>query len=415
MRILIYGLNFSPELVGIGKYTGEMAQWLAISNHDVRVITSPPYYPEWHIGSGYSRLRYLHEKVGYVTVLRSPLWVPKKPKTITRLLHLASFAISSFPQLLGQIAWRPDVIICIAPSFFCTPATILFSKFTNTRSWLHIQDFEIDAMFGLGMMAKGGTLARVALRIESFFLQRFNRVSSISPRMCASLKTKGVPDQSVFHFPNWVDTDFITPQVDRKNLRHKWGFSPSDKIALYSGNIGKKQGLEIILDAANTLREIPDLHFLIVGDGAHKASLVAAAYEGSLQNIHFYPLQPLQSLPDLLSMVDVHLVIQKRGAADAVMPSKLTGIFSAGGDSIITADIDTDLGRLVQNNPGIGKLIEPENSSALSAAIVEFFANGQGGVGGYNYVARQYAVENLGKESVLGRFELALNEVVNLG
>ena len=388
---------------------------MTTTNHEVHVITSPPYYPEWRIRPGYSSLRYLHEKTGDVTVLRSPLWVPKKPKTITRLLHLASFSISSLPQLLVQLSWRPDVIVCIAPSFFCTPATILFSKLTNARSWLHIQDFEIDTMFGLGMMAKGGALARVALKIEAFLMQRFDRVSSISPKMCASLKSKGVADQAIIHFPNWVDTDFITPQADRNKLRQEWGFSPSDKIALYSGNIGKKQGLEIILEAAKALREMPDLHFVIVGEGAHKDGLIAAAKASALQNIHFYPLQPLQLLPDLLRMADVHLVIQKRGAADAVMPSKLTGILSAGGDSIITADIDTELGKLVQNNPGIATLIEPENSGALAAAIIDLIENGQCSAGGYNHVARNYAVENLGKESVLRRFEMALCEVVNSG
>ncbi len=415
MRVLIYGINFAPELAGVGKYTGELAQWLASSGHEIRVITAPPYYPEWRIGSGYSGWRYLHEKVGDVTVLRSPLWVPERPTTVKRLLHLASFALSSLPHLLRQIPWRPNIIICVAPSFLCAPATILFSKLSNTPSWLHIQDFEIDAMFGLEMMrgGGGGAFARSALFFESFLMRCFDRVSSISHSMCACLKDKGVK-KSIVYFPNCVDTDFITPNANRDRFRQEWGFSTKDKIVLYSGNLGKKQGLEIILEAAMKLRKIDDLHFIIVGEGAHKSALLAVAKDSALQNIHFYPLQPHEAMPDLLRMADVHLVIQKRGAADAVMPSKLTGILSVGGDSIITADENTELGRLVQDNPGIATLIQPENASALAAAIEELFKKGQVNLGGHNKIARQYAVENLGRDSVLGRFGMALDEVVNL-
>jgi colanic acid biosynthesis glycosyl transferase WcaI len=411
---LIYGINFSPELAGIGKYTGKMAQWLASRGHEVRVITAPPYYPEWNIGTGYSGRSYLREKINGVTVLRTPLWVPKNPKTITRMLHLVSFAISSFPQLIGQLAWKPNIIICIAPSFFCAPATVLFSMVSNARSVLHIQDFEIDAMFGLGMLKGIGTLGRCALGIESFIMRRFDRVSSISHSMCARLKSKGVAEDAIIHFPNCVDTNFINPQIDGTNLRMEWGFSPNDFIVLYSGNLGKKQGLEIILEAASALREKRTIHFVIVGEGVHKNVLVDAAKENALNNIHFYPLQPHKILPNLLRMADIHLVIQKRGAADAVMPSKLTGILSVGGDAIITADADTELGRLVQDNPGIATLIEPENSSALVKAIESLMQQARRTAGGYNDIARQYAVENIGKDSVLGRFEKVLLEVFDL-
>lgn len=414
VRIMIYGLNFSPELAGIGKYTGEMAQWLAHHDHEVKVITTPPYYPEWRIGAGYSGWRYQCEKVGAVSVYRAPLWVPLKPKTITRLLHLASFAFSSFPVLLRQLVWRPDVIICIAPSFFCAPATILFSKLSQTPSLLHIQDFEIDAMFGLGMMGSEGLLARFAFGVESFLMRCFDRVSSISHSMCDRLKAKGVAEKSIVHFPNWVDTGFITPQPDGCSYRQQWGFTENDRIILYSGNLGKKQGLEIILNAAQALRYRQNLHFVIVGEGVHKTALVAAAAESALHNVHFYPLQPYQSLPDLLSLADVHLVIQKRGAADAVMPSKLTGILAAGGDAIITADADTELGRLVRDNPGIATLVEPENCAALVGAIEVLTRKEKPTGREYNEVARSYAVEHLGMDSVLIRFEASLQKLATV-
>ena len=115
MKILVYGINYSPELTGIGKYTGEMVEWLAAQGHEVRVITAPPYYPQWQVGENYSAWRYKREE-GAATVWRCPLYVPKQPSTLKRLLHLGSFAVSSFFPLMAQRRWKPDRICLLYTS-----------------------------------------------------------------------------------------------------------------------------------------------------------------------------------------------------------------------------------------------------------------------------------------------------------
>ena len=98
MRILVYGLNYSPELTGIGKYTGEMAVWLAERGHEVRVVTAPPYYPAWRIREDYRGLRYRTERAhGHPVVYRTPLYVPQRPTGIKRIVHLVSFMLGSLP------------------------------------------------------------------------------------------------------------------------------------------------------------------------------------------------------------------------------------------------------------------------------------------------------------------------------
>ncbi len=111
MRILIYGINYAPELTGIGKYTGEMAEWLAKQGHEVRMVTAPPYYPAWRVADGYSRWKYTHERLDGVVVWRCPLYVPANPSGLKRLSHLASFALSSLPVMIRQIFWKPDVVL----------------------------------------------------------------------------------------------------------------------------------------------------------------------------------------------------------------------------------------------------------------------------------------------------------------
>jgi colanic acid biosynthesis glycosyl transferase WcaI len=182
MKILLHGINFAPELTGIGKYTGEMAVWLAEHGHEVRVVTAPPYYPEWKRRPGYSSWRWRTEGGAALQVYRCPLWVPQKPGGLKRIVHLLSFACSSFPVVLRQVFWRPDVVWVVEPALACAPAAALTATLAGAKSWLHIQDFEVDAAFSMGLL-KGDKARRWMTRIERWLMERFDRVSTISGRI----------------------------------------------------------------------------------------------------------------------------------------------------------------------------------------------------------------------------------------
>jgi len=400
LRILVYGVNYSPELTGVGKYTGEMVEWLSDHGCSVKVVTAPPYYPDWKVKEGYTSFRYQLKREGKVDVLRCPLYIPSNPTVLKRILHLMSFSVSSFAGLISLIRWKPDVVIVIEPSLFCTPGALLYSALTRAHTILHVQDFELDAMLGLGMV-RSGCLTKIALLFERGLMRRFNRVSTISLNMLEKLKLKGVEQKRSMFFPNWVDTDFVTPEVNGENFRARWGFLPEHKIILYSGNIGVKQGLEVIVEAANQFRCAKDVHFLIVGQGAYRRELEKQAEEACLNNIHFFDLVPYELLPELMAMADIHLVVQRKGAADSVLPSKLTSILSAGGYSLITAEEETELGLLVGKYPGIAELVEPENTEEFIAGLSRLLARNQHS---YNKVAREYATHNLRRDSILARF-----------
>ena len=124
-----------------------------------------------------------------------------------------------------------------------------------------------------------------------------------------------------------------------------------------------------MIEAAERLQQREELVFLIVGEGVGKRRRVEMAERKALRNVQFAPLQPYEALPVLLASADCHLVIQKRGAADAVLPSKLTNILTAGGNAVITADADTTLGVLCRAHPGIAVRAEPESVSALIEGI----------------------------------------------
>lgn len=398
MKILIYGINFSPELTGIGKYSGEMAQWLAESGHEVKVVTAPPYYPDWSVAKGFTNTSYSRDLEGTVEVTRCPLYVPSNPTAITRILHLLSFSISSSFPVLGSIFWKPDVVIQVVPTLFCSLQTLIMARLCAAQSVVHIQDYEVDAMFDLSI-AKGGLVKRVAYFIERTILNRFNWVSTISDGMMKRAKTKGIASEKLLFFPNWSELSRFRNVDKNVDFLSELGVDPNKRIVLYSGNMGEKQGLETVVEAANKMKDNSDVHFLIVGEGAAKNRLQSLAAEYELSNVTFAPLQPYEKLPELLASADCHLVIQKHGAADAVLPSKLTNILAVGGNAVITSAEDTTLGAMCLDHPGIATLVEPESVSALIGGIEQTLL-----LPLPNNVAKSYALENLDKDTILNRF-----------
>src|SRR5260370_32781400 len=328
MRVLIHGIDFSPEKVGIGKYTGEMAEWLAIRGHEVRVVTTAPHFPQWKIFEGYSSRRLSREMWlpsngagGTLRVTRCPVWIPREPRGWKRILYLASFALSSAPPMLMQIIWRPDVILMIEPTLFCAPHVLFVAKLTGSSAWLHVQDFEVDAAFQLGGLSSSG-LKRLAQAAERFLTSKFDRVSTISHRMLERLPVKGVDSSKGILFPNWVDTSAIYPLQAAGALRLELGIPEKAIVALYSGSMGMKHGLKLLVDASRRLASRSDIQFIFCGDGPYRETFLAEKSD----NFIVLPLQPADRLNELLNLADIHLLPQLADASDLVMPSKLTGM-----------------------------------------------------------------------------------------
>jgi colanic acid biosynthesis glycosyl transferase WcaI len=173
-KILIIGINFAPELIGVGKYSGELANYLANAGDDVRVITAPPHYPNWIIRAPYSAWRFKTERIGSVDVFRCPIWTRNHGRGIWRILAPLSFAIAALvPSFKQMLVWRPDVIVCVEPSFFSCIMPVLLARLLRMKSVLHVQDLEIDAAFAVGYIS-GSYFKAVAFTVERIFLSCFD-------------------------------------------------------------------------------------------------------------------------------------------------------------------------------------------------------------------------------------------------
>jgi colanic acid biosynthesis glycosyl transferase WcaI len=366
MRILVVGINYAPDLIGVAKYNTELCEALADFGHEVRVVTAPPYYPEWRVPESYRGRSYSHEFAKGVSITRAPIYVPEKPTGAKRLLHHTSFAVTSFwPVLMTSLRWRPDVIFSVAPSLMSAALPAWIARRTGALSWLHLQDFEIDAAFDLGLLANTRLRASM-IAVERMILRSFDRVSTISPQMLERLATKGVAWERIREIRNWVDTGQIAPGIAAPQFRkEQLNLDERHFICLYSGTMSNKQGLDLIVEAAKILDKIDsNIRFVLCGEGPHKGILQRLA--SGLNNIQFLKLQTDQNFVELLKAADVHLIPQRAEAADLVLPSKLGGILASGKPVIVMAKADTGLALEVQN---AGIVIPPGNVAALADAV----------------------------------------------
>lgn len=406
MKILVYGINYYPELTGIGKYTGEMCEWLVAKGHKVEVITAMPYYPSWKVQDNYQGKKWHSEQINGVKVNRVPIYVTQKVNAKTRIFHELSFFISSKVFWLKKIFTRYDIVISIYPPLVIGLFPYFYKVFHNKPWIFHVQDLQVDAANELGMI-KSPFILNLLLKLEKLFLSKADRVSSISAGMKNKILKKGIPESKYLNLPNWVDTDFIRPLPQNESLKEELGFKEEDKIVLYSGNLGEKQGLEMIIKVAEKLKSLKNVIFVLAGEGAAKKRLQVMAESMKLENVRFLSLMPYNKLTRFMNMADLHLVLQKKEAADLVLPSKLNTILAAGGVVIVSASESSTLYDLVYENK-MGVVIEPESELALQEAIERhiYIKNEE-----LKKNARIFAIENMNIDRILGNFENELKDL----
>jgi colanic acid biosynthesis glycosyl transferase WcaI len=406
VKILVYGINFAPEPVGVGRYTGEMVQALQAAGHEVRVITALPYYPAWKVSDGYAPHRYAFDTWQGVPVARAPLWVPFRPGGRKRVLHLLSFAVTSLPLVVRQLFWRPDVVWMAAPAFVCAPAALVAARLTGAKAWMHVQDFEVDIAFGMGLISGSGW-KRFVFACESWLMRRFDHVSTISKAMVARAQAKGIAPDRLSLVPNWADADAVRPLRGPSPYRAELGIPANAVVALYSGTMGLKQGVDWVAEAAVALQDQPHLYFVLCGEGALKAQAEETC--AGLPNVRFLPLQPLDKLGALLGLADVHLLPQRADAAEMVMPSKLTGMLASGRPVVGMASTGTELADVLQ---GCGTVVAHGDVPAFASAI-SHLASLPGLRAELGRQARAYAEKHLGSATVLARLERRMAALVD--
>lgn len=369
-RILIQGMNYWPEFTSTGRYTGELAAALSAAGATVEIVTAPPHYPGWFVRAPYRAWRYRREETDGIRIYRCPLFLKREMRGIWRLLAPVSFALSSTPVVIWRLLGRrPDVLLCVEPTLLAALLPAAVARLIGTRTVLHVQDLELDAAFGVGHLRGGGWLHRLAQGYDRLARRPFGRIVTISHAMRDRLMDKGIARDRIPIVRNWVDLSKIWPMTTPTPYRAELGIAAGTLVVHYAGNIGAKQALEVLLDAAERLSHDPDIVFVIAGDGPAKRGLIESY--GHLPNVRFLDPQPEERLCEFLNLADLHALPQLAEAADLVLPSKLGGMLASGKPLVVTTHPDQELGVFLRD---AAILVPPGDSAALSEAIQAFAA-----------------------------------------
>jgi colanic acid biosynthesis glycosyl transferase WcaI len=400
MRILVLAINYWPERTGIGAVLTRRCEYLASVGHEITVCTGLPYYPEWKIHPGYRRKMFLQEERNGVTILRSWIWVPKKVTSAKRVLFEASFLASSLLRAIRNR--RPELLLVVSPPLGLGLSAVFLSRWWEIPYAFDAQDLQPDAAADLGMLP--GPVLPALYRMEALAYRNASLISTVTEGMRRKIVSKGISPDKVVVVPPPADSSLfaVGSVVEGSEFRCKHGLEGKFMVA-HSGNMGVKQGLDVMLDAASQLREHRDFVFVLAGDGAMKSSLEERAAALDLANVRFLPLLEHAEYLQMLAATDVALIVQQLTVSDIVFPSKTVALLSAARPVTASVSAGSEIGRVIQESGG-GVVTEPEDVEALAVVIKEFFdhpekrlAMGESG--------RQYAMQHWDETRVFSNFE----------
>ena len=388
MRILLVGINYLPEVTGIGPFNVGLAEYLAAEGHDVTVLTAFPWYPQWRIDPAYRRKRpFMVERIGGVRIIRSPILLPAaRQTTFRRVVFDSSFALTALPASAG--IGGLDAVICVSPPLQLGITAWMIARTRRAKLILHVQDIVPDAALSSGMMHAGRAVA-MSRGLEGWVYRRADRITVISEGFRENLLAKRVPVDKLEVLPNWVETGLFKSKAD-PGVRSALGAPNGETLVLHTGNMGAKQGLETVVDAAAQLKS-EDIAITLIGDGQARAALESRAAELGVHKLRFLPLQ--SDLPATLAAANILVLSQRAQVTDSAAPSKLLTYMAAGKPIVATVNSSSEAGQLIERAK-CGLVVQPENPADLAAALLRLHRHPEMhhamGVAGRRHVARHY-------------------------
>ena len=331
MRIQLLSINFEPEQTGIAPYSTGLARHLS-ERHEVTVITGVQHYPEWHV-PGDQRYWRRDERDGALRVIRLRHFVPKRPSVAGRLAYELSWAGRA--AAAGRTI-PADVVIAVVPALLGAHAARLIARRQHAPLGIVVQDIMGSAAAQSGIRG-GGLVARATSRIERSALAAADATTTIHPRLASELARVTDDGRQAEVIYNW--THFVARSHGDRPLRGRYGWRDDEIIALHSGNMGAKQNLEVVVDAARRANASRSrVRFVLAGDGSRRHAL--ERYAHGCPQLDFVHLVPDREYLDLLASADVLLVNERPGMREMSLPSKLTSYLAAARPIVAATDPD---------------------------------------------------------------------------
>ncbi len=391
----VLGLNYSPEPTGIAPYTATLAGYLASTDRNVVAVTGFPHYPRWQRNPDMPGFR-RRTTESEVDLRRVAHWIPHPPRGLRRLLSELSFGLHQV-----SVGWsRPHTTILVSPALFSSAMCMARSLVTSrSRRIVWVQD-----LYSQGMSETGegsGTAAKVAGVVEGWLLRRAHAVVAIHPSMADRIATDlGVDPDRIHVVANWSHITLEPIDVDAVRAEHGW--EPDDFVVLHAGNMGRKQGLLNVVEAAKiAAAQGSRVRFVLLGDGADRPALEEAS--GGCSHLVFLDPLPNDGFTAALQAADALLVNELPGVREMAVPSKLTSYFAAR-RPVIAATEPTGIVSSIMADAGAGPVV-PSGQPAQLLAAAEALAGDADRARAAADAGHTYFAENLSQDAAMARFE----------
>ena len=248
----------------------------------------------------------------------------------------------------------------------------LLKKIKKVPFVYNLQDIFPDSLAGTGLAKKGGLLWKIGRVIENFTYRNADKIIVISEDFKRNIMAKGVPEEKIVVVYNWVDEEAVKHvSRDENVLFDRYGLDRSKFYITYSGNIGLTQNMDMLLEVAKELETNPDIHFVLIGEGAYKKRVQEIIAEQKIGNVTLLPFQPYEDISYVFSLGDVGLVISKPGVGENSVPSKTWSILSASRPVLANFD-ENELKTIVAEND-CGIFTKAGDKEAFKQAILDLY------------------------------------------
>lgn len=403
MKILILSINYWPELTGIGAFTTYRAEYLAAAGHEVEICTTFPYYPDWKVPASYKGRLASREQHNGVSVFRSYAYIPNPVTALRRVFHEGSFIASSLIRAIFRK--RPDVLLVVSPPLGLAVPALLLSRIWRVPYIFDVEDLQPDSAADLGMLPKWAV--GLLYGLERLAYRNAASITTLTPSMRQRIVGKGIAEERVELVEPRMD-DTLADLCSSEGRAFRRRYNLGDKFLItYSGNMGVKQGLGVVLDAAALNRSDRSTLFLLVGGGADHDRLQRRAAELNLSNVRFLPLLEQEDFRGLAAASGICLVTQQRSVSEVAFPSKVVTYMAAARPIIASVNPDSEVAQVIRES-GAGKVVRAEDAEALLSAILDLRQNDLQGLG---RAGREYARRRWDASRVLRHLEQSLAAV----
>jgi colanic acid biosynthesis glycosyl transferase WcaI len=400
-RLVVVTPYYAPEHSGTAPYVTAVTEHLARTN-DVTVLTGVPHYPEWRVREGYRRWR-VEERSERLRVLRLLHYVPARQTALHRGLYELSFAVRA---LAAGARGSADAVVAFGPPVLSTAAAQGLAGRHRAAFGVVVHD-----LAGLGAkesgIAGGARVAALVGAVEGRTLRSADGLVVLHERFRRPLTEQlGVDDGRITVIRNWVHIE--DPDDSYVSTRRGLGWG-SETVVLHTGNMGLKQGLENVIDAARLAERRGDqVRFVLMGDGNQRETLERLAADVRTVDV-------VDPLPDAdyvaaLRAADVLLVNEREGMAEMSVPSKLTSYFSAGRPVVAATDPDSPTASEMGAS-GAGPIVPSGDPEALLRSVLTLAADAALAAT-HGAAARSFADEHFDAEKALARYDAWIDRIV---